>query len=175
MRYYRAFITVRAFVAPSLCRAPMHRYALQFYMSSRAEAAEPPMLNATNENAHSPCKPVIILFLTPAFTTPPIPNAGMTLAIRAALLPNQSLPTLRTLDATPNTLLAPLGRLYRSNPHKCNGVLSSWIPAGARNCATFARLTCLSTSAVMGSIGAMSGGRLKLAKMVKESRSAKSA
>ncbi|CAD6565855.1 MAG: hypothetical protein ASARMPRED_008014 [Alectoria sarmentosa] len=69
----------------------------------------------------------------------------------------------------------PMGLLYKSNPHKCNGVLNSCIPAGARNCATLTLLTDFSTSSDIGSKGAMSGGRLNDAKMVRESRIAKSA
>ena len=115
----------------------------------------------------------IILPLTPALTTPPTPNAGTILPILARLLPNQSLPTFFTLAV--HGVPLPIGLLYRSKPQRCNGVLRSCIPAGARNCATLALLTCFSTSSEMGSIGAMSGGRLKEAKMVRESRKAKRA
>ena len=69
-----------------------------------------------------------------------------------------------------------VGRLYRSSPKRCNGVLKSCIPAGAKNCATLARLMPIDCSSdKIGSKGAIRGGRLKEANTVSESRSAKSA
>lgn len=47
--------------------------------------------------------------------------------------------------------------------------------AGARNCAALALLMVFSTPSVRGRRGAIRGGRLKDAKIVKESRNAKSA
>ena len=111
--------------------------------------------------------------LTLVLTTPPIPNAGIMRHILATLLPGQSLPTFRALafQSTP----FPIGRLYRSNPHRCNGVLKSCMPAGMRNWATLALETCFSMPSLTGRIGASKGGRLKDAAMVRESRKAKSA
>ena len=125
-------------------------------------------------------EPSIIRFLNPVLITPPAPNAGTIRAILAKLLPSQSRLTLLTLSRHPTDplfpLLLPAGRLYRSSPHRCSGVLSNCIPAGARNCAALCLLKRASTSLLkVGSKGAISGGRLNDAKTVSESRTAKRA
>jgi hypothetical protein len=67
--------------------------------------------------------------------------------------------------------------LYRSRPSKCNGVLTICTAAGATNCATLAAPTylCISSLIVLSSEGASRGGRLKDAKMVRQSRTVKRA
>lgn len=113
----------------------------------------------------------IRLFLTLALTTPPTPKAGTILHIRAKLLVSQSFLTFAHRGPQPILAL----RLYRSSPSRCSGVDANCIAAGARNCAALARLMFLSTPSPSGRRGAISGGRLKEAKMVMESRSANSA
>ena len=127
--------------------------------------------------------PSIIFFLNPLLITPPAPKAGTILAIRARLLPIQSRPTLLTLCCQPILFPFPAaeeeeeeGRLYRSRPHRCSGVLSNCIAAGARNCAALCLLKRDSSSLLKGgSNGAIDGGRLKDANTVSESRMANSA
>ena len=110
---------------------------------------------------------------TSLLTTPPTPKAGTILPMRARLQPNQSRRTTLSLSLQ---VAWPRGRLYRSKPSRCNGVLKSCMAAGARNWAVLARLMCFSSSAPKpGRRGAISGGRLKLAKTVMESRMAKRA
>jgi hypothetical protein len=111
-------------------------------------------------------------FRTFMFTTPPTPKAGTILHIRAAALLAQS----RNTFALRSPLLAP-GRLYRSSPSKCSGVLTSCTAAGVINCAALALLTYRLTPSLMcaSKLGASSGGRLKLAKMVRQSRTVKRA
>lgn len=113
----------------------------------------------------------IKLFLTLALTTPPTPKAGTILHIRAKLLIIQSFLIFATRGPHPSLALL----LYRSSPNRCSGVDANCIAAGARNCAALARLTFFSTPSLSGRSGAISGGRLKDAKIVIESRSAKSA
>lgn len=126
--------------------------------------------NATHKTPQLPSHLSINLRLTPPLTTPPTPKAGTILPILAKLLPSQSLPTLPTLSRQ----LTP-GLLYRSSPQRWSGVLTSWMPAGARNCAALALEICCSTRCERGSKGAIKGGRLKDAKIVMESRRAKRA
>jgi hypothetical protein len=104
-------------------------------------------------------------------TTPPTPNAGMILPIRARLALAQSLRTLPTLPSFTPSLL------YKSRPSKCNGVLNTCTAAGVTNCAIVAAVTYLLTSSpiLASSFGAKSGGRLNEAKMVRQSRTVKRA
>ncbi|KAH0536457.1 hypothetical protein FGG08_006670 [Glutinoglossum americanum] len=110
----------------------------------------------------------IRFFLILVFTTPPTPNAGKTLTTLAAQLIPQSLATFLALSLHA-TLPA---RLYKSSPHRWNGVLTTCIAAGHANCATSALLMCFS---LIGNTGASMAGRLNDAKIVMESRAAKRA
>ena len=153
---------------------PRHLNADAVLTSSSKNATQPAKCKHNSFPQHPQISPTPIIFLrTPLLTTPPTPNAGTTLPILATLLPNQSLPTFATLAL--HNVPSPRGLLYRSNPHRCNGVLNSCIPAGAKNCATPTLPTDFSTCSDSGSNGAMSGGRLNEAKIVRESRSAKRA
>lgn len=117
----------------------------------------------------------IIFFLTFVLTTPPTPNAGMILHIRAAALFAQSRKTLAALPSGPPTPTP--DRLYKSSPSKCSGVESNCTAAGVMNCAALALLMYLCTPSLMccSILGASSGGRLKDAKMVMQSRTVKRA
>jgi len=117
----------------------------------------------------------IKFLLTLVLTTPPTPNAGIILPIRANAALPQSLSTLETLPSAPPT--AAVGLLYRSSPSKCNGVLNSWTAAGVTNCATLAAdmYFCASTPMCSEILGAKRGGRLNEAKMVRQSRTVKRA
>jgi len=118
-------------------------------------------------------KPPSILFLIFVLTTPPTPNAGTILQTRNAKLGAQSFNTFAVRLAI---LTAPLpslcGLLYKSNPNKCNGVLTTCTAAGAKNCAALILLKLLSMPSLIGNLGATTGGRLKLAKIVNMSRAA---
>lgn len=139
-----------------------------------------PSVNHTHSNptsslysSHSslPINPL----LTFELTTPPTPNAGTILQIRATALLAQLPTTMPTLPPSP-TILAP-GLLYKSRPSKCNGVLISWIAAGVTNCATLAAVTYffISSPIFCSIFGASKGGRLNEAKMVRQSRTVKRA
>jgi len=71
--------------------------------------------------------------------------------------------------------------LYKSNPRRWTGVETSWIAAGAKNCAVVARPDSvlriwenrdLTLKGRLASCGAMMGGRLNEANIVKLSRTA---
>ena len=118
--------------------------------------------------------------LTPAFTTPPTPNAGTIRPILASALTPQSLRTLAKRSPNPSRPC----RLNRSSPSRWIGVLKSCMNAGARNCAVLSLApSVLNTLEKEDWIaggnrfrrGAIRLGRLKLAKMVRLSRAAKSA
>lgn len=113
-------------------------------------------------------------FLILVFTTPPTPNAGTIRHIRAAALTVQFFLMIFHLS-TQVTPFWPL--LYRSNPSKCIGVLIICTEAGARNCAIVCplRLFCISWLIFLLITGPSSGGTLKDAKIVRQSRSVKSA
>src|SRR5690242_9277784 len=113
--------------------------------------------------------------LTFVLTTPPTPNAGTIRPILASALLAQFLATWPTRPSAP-PMLAP-GRLYRSSPSRCRGVLTNWMAAGVTNCATLAPVTYLFIWSLMwaSTFGAKSGGRLNEAKMVRESRTMKRA
>lgn len=111
----------------------------------------------------------INLLLTRPLTTPPTPKAGTILPILAKLLTIQSRPILATLCLHPSQP----ARLYRSNPNRWTGVLTSCIAAGARNCAILVLLAALSRDFENdGRWGAIMGGRLKDANTVRLSRKA---
>jgi len=113
------------------------------------------------------------------FTVPPTPNAGTMRQILAALLTNQFFLTSaqRSAQETPPAPPVPAGRLYISSPRRWTGVEKSWTKAGAANCATVSPLTRLRISALRRSetTGPRRGGTLKEAKIVRQSRSVKSA
>lgn len=111
-------------------------------------------------------------FLTLIFTTPPKPKAGTIRPIRAKQLLAQSLATLPALSCHRTFSL-----LYKSSPSRCNGVLTNCTAAGVKNCAALALLMCLSRDSPKWRerCGAMSGGRLKEAKTVRQSLSVKRA
>ena len=112
-----------------------------------------------------------------ALTTPPTPKAGTILPILASALTPQSLTTLLALWPKPSLPCL----LYKSKPSRCIGVEKICMAAGATNCAVFVRpdsvlrmrlnLAC-TAGGNFCSFGAMSGGRLKLAKIVIESLAA---
>lgn len=100
-------------------------------------------------------------------TTPPTPKAGMMRHMRAAVLTSQ-------FDRTTSqrSRKVPPGRLYMSRPSRCIGVEKSCTEAGAMNCAVVKPETCrrnLSDN-FESTQGANKGGRLKDAKIVKQSR-----
>jgi hypothetical protein len=118
--------------------------------------------------------------LTFPLTMPPTPKAGTILPILATALTPQSLVTLANRSANPSRPC----RLNRSSPSRWTGVLNSCIAAGARNCAVLALLASVlrirpnwffSEGGRCASCGAISGGRLNEAKMVRLSRAAKRA
>lgn len=113
--------------------------------------------------------------LTFVLTTPPTPNAGTIRPILASALLAQFLATWPTRPSAP-PMLAP-GRLYRSSPSRCRGVLTNWMAAGVTNWATLAPVTYLFIWSLMwaSTFGAKSGGRLNEAKMVRQSRTVKRA
>ncbi|KAK3209524.1 hypothetical protein GRF29_69g2081887 [Pseudopithomyces chartarum] len=84
-------------------------------------------------------QPPIPHLLTFMFTTPPTPNAGTILPILAPQLIPQSLTTLPILPSLPHIFTPSL--LYKSNPIKCNGVLTICTAAGANTCAALLALT----------------------------------
>ena len=118
---------------------------------------------------------VINARLVLVFTTPPTPNAGIMRPILAKADFAQFFTTCPTLPSGPPILAS--GLLYKSNPSKCNGVLTNCIAAGVTNCATLAAPTYFFTSSpIYASIfGANTGGRLNEAKIVRQSRTVKSA
>lgn len=112
--------------------------------------------------------------LTFLLTTPPTPNAGTILHILATALIPQFFLMMPHLSPQVTTFPFMLGLLYRSKPRRCIGVLSSCTLAGATNCAIVAPLRLLLNSSVMplSIIGPSKGGRLKEAKMVRQSLAA---
>ena len=104
-----------------------------------------------------------------ALTTPPTPKAGTILHILAAVLTTQFFFTIFHLS---HQVTPPPARLYISKPSKCNGVLKSCTPAGARNCAIVCPFKLFSRDWLIFLLitGPSRGGRLKLAKIVRQSR-----
>lgn len=117
------------------------------------------------------------LNLTLRFTTPPTPYAGIIRQILAMVLIPQFLATDCHRFCHETGVAAALGRLYTSNPSKCNGVLASCTMAGAANCTTVNPLTFFLISSPIRSFsqGPNLGGTLKLAKIVMQSRKVNSA
>lgn len=131
----------------------------------------PSMQNAIIQNTHKLIYSNLPISarLTFIFTTPPMPNAGIILPILAAAQTPQLLLTCLQRSA----IVSPC-RLYRSSPSKCKGVDISCTAAGAANCAAVAP-DMENGSFRWSKYGASKGGTLKLAKMVRQSRAAKSA
>lgn len=111
----------------------------------------------------------IRLSLTLAFTTPPTPNAGIILAIRAMTLIAQFF--LIMIQRWRQWILGSC-RLYKSSPSRCRGVLSSCTVAGAANCAIVWPFMYCCNSGLNWRVmdGPIKVGTLKEAKIVKQSR-----